>query len=106
MTDHEIELLPWAKLPTKNAYRMALSELAKLRKQLDQLLNEGFIKLAKAPYEALVLLQKKKDKSLRLYMDYRALNKLTIRNKYPLPIITDLFHSLHGAKYFSKLDMW
>ncbi|KAA0062527.1 uncharacterized protein E6C27_scaffold43900G00020 [Cucumis melo var. makuwa] len=91
MIDHEIELLPGAKPPAKNAYRMAPPELAELRKQLDELLSAGFIRPAKAPYGAPVLFQKKKDGSLRLCIDYRALNKLTIRNKYPLPIITDLF---------------
>jgi len=91
MIDHEIELLPGAKPPAKNAYRMGPPELAELRKQLDELLSAGFIRPAKAPYGAPVLFQKKKDGSLRLCIDYRALNKLTIRNKYPLPIITDLF---------------
>ncbi|TYK28653.1 reverse transcriptase [Cucumis melo var. makuwa] len=105
MIDHEIELVPGAKPPAKNAYRMAPPELAELRKQLDELLNAGFIRPAKAPYGAPVLFQKKKDGSLRLCIDYRALNKLTVRNKYPLPIITDLFDRLHGAKYFSKLDL-
>ncbi|KAA0065948.1 Retrotransposable element Tf2 [Cucumis melo var. makuwa] len=75
--DHEIELLPRAKSPAKNAYRIAPPELAELQKQLDELLNEGFIRPAKAPYEALVLFQKK-DGSLRLCIGYRALNKLTI----------------------------
>ncbi|KAA0025807.1 reverse transcriptase [Cucumis melo var. makuwa] len=85
MIDHEIELVPGAKPPAKNAYR--------------------FIKPAKAPYGAPVLFQKKKDGSLRLCIDYRILNKLTVRNKYPFPIITYLFDRLHGAKYFSKLDL-
>ncbi|TYK27830.1 RNA-directed DNA polymerase-like protein [Cucumis melo var. makuwa] len=84
---------------------MAPPELAELRKQLDELLNAGFIRPEKAPYGAPVLFQKKKDGSLRLCIDYHALNKLTVRNKYPLPIITDLFDRLHGAKYFSKLDL-
>ncbi|KAL0549992.1 hypothetical protein IC582_014487 [Cucumis melo] len=105
MIDHEIELVPGEKPPAKNAYRMAPPELAELRKQLDELLNAGFIRPAKAPYGAPVLFQKKKDGSLRLCIDYRALNKLTVRNKYPLSIITDLFDHLHGAKYFSKLDL-
>ncbi|KAL0541779.1 hypothetical protein IC582_021836 [Cucumis melo] len=105
MIDHEIKLVPGAKPPAKNAYRMAPPELAELQKQLDELLNAGFIRPAKAPYGALVLFQKKKDGSLRLCIDYCVLNKLTVRNKYPLPIITDLFDRLHGAKYFSKLDL-
>ncbi|KAA0047475.1 uncharacterized protein E5676_scaffold507G00670 [Cucumis melo var. makuwa] len=77
MIEHEIELVPGAKPPAKNAYRMAPPELAVLRKQLDELLNARFIRLAKAPYGAPVLFQKKKDGSLRLCIDYRALNKLT-----------------------------
>ncbi|KAA0053609.1 reverse transcriptase [Cucumis melo var. makuwa] len=105
MIDHEIELVPWAKPPAKNAYRMAPPELAGLRKKLDELLNVGFIRPTKALYGAPYLFQKKKDGSLRLCIDYRALNKLTVRNKYPLPIITNLFDRLHGAKYFSKLDL-
>ncbi|TYK04996.1 RNA-directed DNA polymerase-like protein [Cucumis melo var. makuwa] len=105
MIDHEIELVPGTKLPAKNAYRMVPSVLAELRKQLDELLNAWFIRPVKASYGAPVLFQKKKDESLRLCIDYRTLNKLTTCNKYPLPIITDLFDRLHGAKYFSKLDL-
>jgi len=103
--DHEIELLPGVKPPAKNAYRMAPPELAELRKQLDELLKAGFIRPAKAPYGAPVLFQKKKDGTLCLCIDYRALYKVTVRNKYPLPIISDLFDQLHGAKYFTKLDL-
>ena len=102
--DHDIELLPEVKPPAKNAYWMAPPELAVLRKQLDELLAAGFIRPAKAPYGAPVLFQKKKDGTLRLCIDYRTLNKVTVRNKYPLPIISDLFNQLHGAKYFTKLD--
>ncbi|KAA0045373.1 uncharacterized protein E6C27_scaffold316G001600 [Cucumis melo var. makuwa] len=107
MIDHEIELVSGAKPPAKNAYRMTPPELVELRKQLDELLNVGFIRLAKAPYGAPILFQKnKKDESLRLCIDYCALDKLTIHNKYPITIITYLFDRLHGAKYFSKLDLW
>ena len=103
--DHEIELIPGSKPPAKNAYRMTSPELAELRKQLDELLTAGFIRPTKAPCRAPLLFQKKKDWSLRLCIDYRAVNKITVRNKYPLPIITDLFDRLHGVKYFSKLDL-
>ena len=84
---------------------MAPPELAELRKQLDELLTAGFIHLAKAPYGAPILFQKKKDGTLRLCIDYRALNKVTVHNKYPLSIISNLFDQLHGAKYFTKLDL-
>ncbi|KAA0055406.1 RNA-directed DNA polymerase-like protein [Cucumis melo var. makuwa] len=77
MIDHEIELVSGAKPTMKNAYRMAPPEFAELWKQLDELLNAGFIRPAKALYGAPVLFQKKKDGSLRLCIDYRVLNKLT-----------------------------
>lgn len=103
--DHEIELFLRVRPPAKNVYRMVLPELMELQKQLDELLNARFIRSVKAPYGALVLLQKKKDESLHLCFDYRALNKLMVNNKYPLPIIIDLFDHLHEAKYFWKLDL-
>lgn len=84
---------------------MASLELAELRKQLDELLNTGFIRPAKAPYGAPVLFYKKTDGSLHSCIDYRALNKITICNKYLLPIITYLFDRLHGAKYSLKFDL-
>ena len=103
--DHVIELVLGAKPPTKNAYRMALPELVELRKQLDELLVVGFFGLVKAPYEAPVLFQKKKDGTLRLCIDYRALNKVTVQNKYLILIINDVFDQLNGAQYFLKLDL-
>ena len=84
---------------------MAPPELAELRKQLDELLTARFIRLGKVPYGAPILFQKKKDGTLRLCIDYSALNKVTVCNKYPLPIISDLFDQLHGAKYFRKFDL-
>lgn len=103
--DHIIELEPGAKPPAFSPYRMAPPELAELRKQLKELLDAGFIRPSKAPYGALVLFQKKHDGSLRLCIDYRALNKVTIKNKYPIPLIADLFDQLGGAHCFSKLDL-
>ncbi|KAL3535724.1 hypothetical protein ACH5RR_004185 [Cinchona calisaya] len=84
---------------------MALPELAKLRKQLKDLLNAGYIRPSKSPFGASVLFQKKHDGSLRMRVDYRALNKLTVKNKYPIPLIADLFSQLGGARWFSKLDL-
>ncbi|OMO75693.1 reverse transcriptase [Corchorus capsularis] len=103
--DHEIELLPGVKPPAKAPYRMAPPELAELRKQLDELLKVGFIRPSKAPFGAPVLFQKKQDGSLQLCVDYRALNKVTVRKKYPIPLISNLFDQLSRAKYFSKLDL-
>ena len=103
--DHQIELIPGAKPPAKSPYRMSPPELAELKKQIEELLESGFIRPSKAPYGAPVLFQKKHDGSLRLCVDYRALNKVTVKNKYPIPLIADLFDQLGGARYFTKLDL-
>ncbi|KAL3499013.1 hypothetical protein ACH5RR_041745 [Cinchona calisaya] len=103
--DHEIELIPSTKPPAMVPYRMAPPELAELRKQLKDLLDAGYIRPSKSPFGAPILFQKKHDGSLRMCVDYRALNKLTVKNKYPIPLIADLFDQLGGARWFSKLDL-
>lgn len=103
--DHEIELVPGAKPPTRAPYRMAPPELAELRRQLNDLLKAGFIRPSKAPYGAPVLFQKKQDGSLRLCIDCRALNKVTVLNHYPIPLVADLFDQLGDAVLFTKLDL-
>ncbi|MEW5311153.1 MAG: hypothetical protein WDW38_002891 [Sanguina aurantia] len=89
----------------RGIYKMSAVELEELKTQIDELLSKGYIRPSVSPYGAPVLFVKKKDGSLRLCIDYRALNKLTIKNKYSLPRIDDLLDRLHGAKYFSKLDL-
>jgi hypothetical protein len=84
---------------------MAAPELAELKKQLRELQQSGFIRPSSSPWGAPVLFVEKKDKSLRMCMDYHSLNEVTIKNKYPLPRIDDLFDQLKGAKYFSKVDL-
>nr|KYP38453.1 Transposon Ty3-I Gag-Pol polyprotein [Cajanus cajan] len=86
-------------------YRMSLSELAELKKQLEELLEKQFIHPSISPWGAPVLLVKKKDESFRLCVDYRQLNKFTIKNKYPLPRIDDLMDQLRGTTVFSKIDL-
>ncbi|XP_070011163.1 uncharacterized protein [Nicotiana sylvestris] len=86
-------------------YRMAPAELKELKAQLKDLLNKGFIRLNTSPRGAPVLFVRKKDGSLRMCIDYRQLNKVTIKNKYPLPRIDDLFDQLQDDKYFSKIDL-
>nr|CAD1829916.1 unnamed protein product [Ananas comosus var. bracteatus] len=103
--DHAIELEPGAKPPAKAPYRMAPPELEELQHQLKDLLDAGFIRPSKAPYGAPVLFQRKSDGSLRLCIDYRALNKVTVKSKYPIPLVADLFDQLGGAKFFTKLDL-
>lgn len=102
--DHQIELIPGAKPPAMGPYRMTPPELEELRKQLKELLEAGHVRPSKAPFGAPVLFQKKQDGSLRLCIDYRALNKVTVKNKYPIPLIADLFDRLGQAKVFTKMD--
>ena len=96
--DHKIELESGAKPPAMGPYKMAPPELEELRRQLKELLEAGFIQPSKAPYGAPVLFQRKHDGSLRMCIDYRALNRVTIKNKYPIPLIEDLFDQLGRAK--------
>lgn len=84
---------------------MALTKPKELKVQLQELLDKGFIWPSTSPWGALVLFVKKKNGSLRLYIDYRQLNKVIIKNKYPLPRIDDLFDQLQGASVFSKIDL-
>ena len=86
-------------------HRMAPIELQELRVQLQELLDKGFIRPSTSPWDAPVLFAKKKDKTLRLCIDYRQLNRVTIKNRYPLPRIDDLFDQLRGARVYSKVDL-
>lgn len=103
--DHHIDLIPGSTPPCRPTFRMSPSELDELKKQLDDLLKKGLIRPSKSPYGAPVLLVRKKDGGWRFCIDYRALNAITVKNKYPLPRVDELFDRLQGAKYFSKLDM-
>jgi hypothetical protein len=84
---------------------MTLKELVELKIQLKKLLDKGYIHLSSSPWGCPALFMKKKDQSLRLCIDYRPLNAITIKNKYPLPRIDILFDQLIGAKIFSKVDL-
>ena len=79
--------------------------MKELKKQLKTLLDKGFIRLSSSPWGCPALFVKKKDDSLRMYVDYRPLNEVTVKNKYPLPRIDILFDQLSGARYFSKIDL-
>ncbi|KAD3642317.1 hypothetical protein E3N88_31541 [Mikania micrantha] len=100
-----IDLIPGSEPISKAPYRMAPLELKELKEQLQELLELGFIRPSVSPWGAPVLFVKKKDGSMRLCIDYRELNKITIRNRYPLLRIDDLFDQLQGAKFFSKIDL-
>nr|GFA15705.1 reverse transcriptase [Tanacetum cinerariifolium] len=103
--EFHIELIPGAEPISKAPYSVAPIELKELKDQLQELLERGFIRLSVSSWGAPVLFVKKKDGSMRLCIDYRELNKITIRNCYPLPRIDDLFDQLQGAMHFSKIDL-
>jgi hypothetical protein len=100
-----IELQPGTAPISKRSYRMQLNELAELKEQLQELLDKGYIRPSLSPWGYPALFVKKKDGSLRLCVDYRPLNVLTIKNKYPLPRIDELFDQLARAKVFFKIDL-
>ncbi|KAA0062435.1 ty3-gypsy retrotransposon protein [Cucumis melo var. makuwa] len=100
-----IELEPGTVTISRAPYRMAPAELKELKVQLQELLDKGFIRPSMSPWGAPVLFVKKKDGSMRLCIDHRELNKVTVKNRYPLPRIDDLFDQLQGATVFSKIDL-
>jgi hypothetical protein len=100
-----IELQPATAPISKRPYRMATLELAELKVQLRELLDKGYIQPSSSPWGCPALFVKKKDESLRLCVDYRPLNAVTVKNKYPLPRIDTLFDQLARTKVFSKIDL-
>ncbi|GKA04997.1 putative reverse transcriptase domain-containing protein [Tanacetum coccineum] len=103
--EFRIELVPGAAPVARAPYRLAPSELKELSDQLKELLEKGFIRPSSSPWGAPVLFVKKKDGSFRMCIDYRELNKLTVKNRYPLPRIDDLFDQLQGSSVYSKIDL-
>ena len=103
--DFCIDLEPDTRPISIPPYRMAPAELRELKAQLQELLSKGFIRPSASPWGAPVLFVKKKDGSFRMCIDYRQLNKVTVKHKYPLPRIDDLFDQLQGACTFSKINL-
>jgi hypothetical protein len=100
-----IELKPGTAPISRRSYQMPPNELAELKTQLKDLLEKGFIRPSSSPWGCLTIFVKKKDQTLRMCVDYRPLNEVTIKNKYPLPRIDILFDQLTGARVFSKIDL-
>nr|AAM74253.1 Putative retroelement [Oryza sativa Japonica Group]AAP52347.1 retrotransposon protein, putative, Ty3-gypsy subclass [Oryza sativa Japonica Group] len=103
--EFRIDLVPGTNPIHKRPYRMAANELAEVKRQVDDLLQKGYIRPSTSPWGAPVIFVEKKDHTQRMCVDYRALNEVTIKNKYPLPRIDDLFDQLEGATVFSKIDL-
>ncbi|GJU03632.1 putative reverse transcriptase domain-containing protein [Tanacetum coccineum] len=103
--EFRIDLVPGAAPVARAPYRLAPSEMKELSEQLQDLSDKGFIRPSSSPWGAPVLFVKKKDGSFRMCIDYRELNKLTVKNRYPLPRIDDLFDQLQGSSVYSKIDL-
>jgi hypothetical protein len=107
--DREVEfvmdLLPGTAPISKRSYRMSVEELKGLKKQLTKLQEAGYIRPSSSPWGAPVLFVQKKDGLQRMCVDYRSLNDVIVKNKYPLPSIEDLFDRMRGARVFSKIDL-
>ncbi|GJZ10909.1 putative reverse transcriptase domain-containing protein, partial [Tanacetum coccineum] len=103
--EFHIELIPGAAPVARAPYRLAPAEMKELAEQLKELSNKCFIRPSSSPWGAPILFVKKKDGSFRMCIDYRKLNKLTVKNRYPLPRIDDLFDQLQGSSIYSKIDL-
>ncbi|GJR73766.1 putative reverse transcriptase domain-containing protein [Tanacetum coccineum] len=103
--EFQIDLVPGVAPVARAPYRLAPSEMKELSEQLKELSDKGFIRPSSSPWGAPVLFVKKKDGSFRMCIDYRELNKLTVKNRYPLPRIDDLFDQLQGSSVYSKIDL-
>jgi hypothetical protein len=102
---HPIDLTPGAPLPNGPIYRRSVLENDEIKRQIQELLQKGHIRPSSSPCGSPIVLVQKKDGTWRLCIDYRALNKITVRNRYPIPRIDDLLDQLKGEKYFSKIDL-
>nr|GEW83963.1 putative reverse transcriptase domain-containing protein [Tanacetum cinerariifolium] len=103
--EFHIDLIPGAAPVVRAPYHLTPSEMKEFSDQLKELSEKGFIRLSSSPWGAPVLFVKKKDGSFRMCIDYRELNKLTIKNQYLLPMIDDLFDQLQGFSVYSKIDL-
>ena len=103
---HGIELVPNAKIPPRKLYRQSIPELTETKKQLTEYINAGHIRPSTSPFGAPILLVKKKDGTMRMCIDYRGLNDITVKNTFPIPRIDDLHDQLGKAHYFTKLDLY
>nr|GEZ73044.1 putative reverse transcriptase domain-containing protein [Tanacetum cinerariifolium] len=103
--EFQINLIPGTKLVARAPYRLAPSEMQELSNQLQELIDRGFIRPSTSPWGAPVLFFKKKDGSFKMCINYQELNKLTIKNRYPLPRIDDLFDQLQGSSVYSKINL-
>ena len=103
--EHHIDLLPGASLPNKPAYRCNPTKTKELQRQVQELIDRGYIRKTMSPCSVRALLVPKKDSTMRMYVDSRAINNITIKYRYPIPRLDDMLDELHGAQVFSRVDL-
>lgn len=103
--DHKIDLVPGCSPPNRPPYRVSQTQQDEIFKQVQELLEKGLVRPSSSPFCSPVLLVLKKDRSFRMCVDYRALNKQTIKNRFPIPRIDDIFDRLGGSQIFSRIDL-
>jgi hypothetical protein len=103
--DHAIHLIPWIFPPNISPYKYHYDQKSEIKRMVDEMLEAGIIRPSQSSYSAPVLMVLKKDRSWRMCPNYRELNKITIKDKFPIPVIDELLDELHGTIYFTKLDL-